>query len=530
MSDPQKKAFAEHLARIIIPIVILAAGIVGLGILASQNKPIKHQAPSRSLPLVETKSIAPHTGGLDIEVDGQVVPFREITISAEVAGQITFKADQCRAGRFVSKYVDGDKSKPTLLIQIDDRDYKLEVRRLEKANEQAGTSLQELDEEIAGTNRIVELAKDRVRLSKNDYRRVDDLHRRGVATDSQLDKMEQAVVASQNALMTLQNKVRLLKTRHSRLEQTQVSTSLMLEKARLALERTTIYAPIDGIVVKDSAEQGVYVRPGNPLVTIEDTSKVEVECALVMKDLYWLWDQENQPTSSTTADGPLNAYRIPETPVTVVYELEGNEYTWSGRLVRYDGGGLNERTRTVPCRVVVDQPRKVRVRRSRTTNAISTPGPRSLMRGMFVSIEIHARPKQPLFVIPESALQPGNRIWRVQDGKLEIVPVRVVRVLSSVILRSEALTDPQLQRKVFRRGVLTEALKAKLLADPVLDESTKSRLLRERAFRNESLREQTLENAVVITASDRALAAGDQVVVSPMTIVHDGMKVQVAKP
>ncbi len=98
----------------------------------------------------------------------------------------------------------------------------------------------------------------------------------------------------------------------------------------------------------------------------------------------------------------------------------GREYVWQGQLDRYDGLGLDERTRTAACRVVVDQPRQVR--------PADRGGPPALMRGMYVSIRIQVAPQTPLLEIPESSLRPGNVVWRVRSGELAIVPVHFVAV------------------------------------------------------------------------------------------------------
>ena len=58
-----------------------------------------------------------------------------------------------------------------------------------------------------------------------------------------------------------------------------------LEQAELDLKRTKVTAPIDGMVVVESVEENAYVQKGTPLVTIEDTSAVEVRCHLRMDEL-----------------------------------------------------------------------------------------------------------------------------------------------------------------------------------------------------------------------------------------------------
>ncbi|MFP6649158.1 MAG: hypothetical protein VB817_06840 [Pirellulaceae bacterium] len=127
-----------------------------------------------------------------------------------------------------------------------------------------------------------------------------------------------------------------------------------------------------------------------------------------MDDLYWIWNQQQ----ASSEEGLVDQYELPETPVDVMYELVGRvgaTYHWQGRLERYDGLGLDQETRTVPVRVVVDQPHRERI--------AGDSGPRTLVRGMYVTINIRCRPVSPLIRIPERAVQPGNRVWFVTPGE-----------------------------------------------------------------------------------------------------------------
>jgi RND family efflux transporter MFP subunit len=210
------------------------------------------------------------------------------------------------------------------------------------------------------------------------------------------------------------------------LEQAKELTAVQLEKAQLDLKRTTILAPVDGVIVREWVEQDAYVQKGAALVTIEDTSSVEVKCNLRMEELYWLWNQDESRSVSTVRD-PRSDYQIPKTPVTVVYRLAGQDFTWSGVLTRFDGIGLDEQTRTVPCRAVVENPRTVNT--SSAQGVAQRPaGPPALVRGMYVTVRIHVGSQARLLEVPEIAVRPGNVIWLVRNGKLDIQPVSIARL------------------------------------------------------------------------------------------------------
>jgi multidrug efflux pump subunit AcrA (membrane-fusion protein) len=359
----------------------------------------------------------------------------------------------------------------TLLARIDPQDYRLEKERLEQEQQQASVALEELAEELAGSEELIKIADKQVELRGKELTRMQRLGR--AVSTTELEQTEAAELTARNTLLQLKNQVRLLKVRQGRLKAALDLAASKLAKAELDLARTEIVAPVDGVIVADRIEQDTFVQRGTSLLTIEDTSKVEVKCKLNMADLIWLWDRKPPSEGAIVDDGPADAYQIPETPVEVVYRLVGRdniEYTWTGHLSRYDGFGLDEKTRTVPCRVVVDNPQE----RASTTGQT---GPPVLLRGMYVTIRIQVDPQTPLLKLPEPALRPGNVVWRVRDNRVSIVPVSFVTMLE---------TAPA------ERSVGPEAL-------------------------------------IYVDAPD-LLAAGELVVTSPLTFVRSGMEVQVSAP
>lgn len=393
-------------SRIVIPVIILVTCTVGFLLMLAkpdeERRPLDENRPT----VVEVSRVELHHGTVNIRVDGYVVPFREIDLSAEVAGRITEKADGARAGRFVTA--------GAMLYQIDKRDYALEVGRLKKQLEQAVVSIEELEDEIEGAERLVALAQRQFDLATAELARLEDLHERGVSTDSERDKARRDAITAENALATIENQHRLLVTRRSRLKHAQEFLSLQVEKAQHDLDRTTIVSPVDGVIVRDSVEKDDYVNVGTPLATVEDTSAVEVKCNLQMDELYWIWDQEGASAGEVVDVDPGEGYQLPPTPAKVRYRLREQDYLWKAELSRIDGVGLDERTRTVPCRVVVANPREVYTVGEDGRERPAEGGPPALVRGMYVDVEIAVTPKSRLFQVPESALRPGQKhhvIW-----------------------------------------------------------------------------------------------------------------------
>ncbi len=426
-----KKSLGIEVGRILLPVVILAVGVGGFFALGSRPKLPLEEAVENPAPAVEVVPVAIHEGVLNIDVDGVVVPYREVSLAAEVSGRIMLKAESCNAGNYVTK--------GTTLLEIDPRDYELKARQLTKQLNQADVELEELDVEAANTKLLITLAEDTLKLQENEQKRFASLAKKDYATDSQMDEQQRAVLTAKNALLQLNNQLRTLATRRSRLENAQEFMAVQLEKAQLDLLRAKIVSPIDGVVTSDPVELDSYVNVGSSLVTIEDTSAVEVKCNLRMKELYWLWNQPDAQHGGSTETEARTDYQIPKTPVEVAYRLAGREYCWDGVLSRFDGIGLDAQTRTVPCRIVVKAPRAVRVKDVKGSREVPT-GPPALVRGMFVAVRVHAKPRAVLFDVPEAAVRPGDRLWRVRDGRLAVLQVQVVAVSSQ---EATVEADPQ---------------------------------------------------------------------------------------
>ena len=197
----------------------------------------------------------------------------------------------------------------------------------------------------------------------------------------------------------------------------------MLERAQLDLGRTRIAAPVSGIIVEEIVEAESFVSKGNPLVTIEDTSAAEVRVSLQMDDVSRIWsDSRRAPGTSP--------YDFPDTPATVIYRIGKRQYRWKGVLERQEGKGLESRTRTLPCRVLVSDPTEVEAidRYGSALPDLPLGAPRSLLRGMFVDVQVEVETNQPLVSVPCEALRPNGDVWAVRNKKLAILQPPLVQV------------------------------------------------------------------------------------------------------
>jgi multidrug efflux pump subunit AcrA (membrane-fusion protein) len=409
----------------VLPLVILGVGItvfVGMG---TQPPPARKEASATAAVPVRTVVAEAVVGGLTIDADGAVVPLREVTLAAEVPGRVRSKAAECDEGRFVKAGMP--------LIEIDPRDYELDVQRLERELTQAALAIEEADEELSQNTTSTELARRQVELARREVARLENLKAAKIVTATDHDRAIRDELTATTSLTGLEGQRRVLAKRRSRLLEGKSLAATMLEKARLDLERTRITAPVDGVVVEDRVEQGSFVAKGAPLVTIEDTSAAEVRTSLEMDDVARIW-------GSKAGAPPGNGRESFDTPATVVFRIGDAAFEWDGVLSRQEGRGLDEKTRTLPCRVLVRDPGRVRAldRYGAVMPDLPPGAPRSLLRGMFVQVHVHVDTPEPLVSIPEEAQRPSGDVWVMRAGRLEVLRPRVVQAAGGRLMFAAA--------------------------------------------------------------------------------------------
>jgi multidrug efflux pump subunit AcrA (membrane-fusion protein) len=422
------------LFNIVIPLVILgigAATVAFLGTVEPSQRPEPDDSRAgriRLLPAVRTARIQSlrNTGRkLHLEVDGVVVPFREAAVAAEVAGRVIEKSPSCEAGQYVTA--------GALLMKIDPTDYELEIKRLSRAQQAEYEALLEVDQETVNTKRLVEVAEQDFELQEKELDRQKQLPA-GFASQKDIDLAQRSVLAAQQQLVTLKNQLESQKARRTRLESSEQLVAAQLTAAKLNLERTRIVAPIDGVIVRENIDVDSYVNRGSLLLTIETTEKVEIDANLRSDQIYWVLNQTGA-TEQTATSG----YQLPATPAIIQYEVSGLDdqvYRWNGTLVSYDGIGLDSTTRTVPVRIVVDNPRQNVDVNGNPTEASGAP---ALVRGMYVTVQLLIEPKVNLVVVPSDGLQPGNRVYEfVPDESVLMQPSQADESSSEIASESNA--------------------------------------------------------------------------------------------
>lgn len=438
--------------QLLLPVLIISIGAGGLLWLSAKDAPPPRVAQEPTPPLVETVTLETDVPRFQIHVNGNVVPSREVTLSAEVDGAVIFKGKSIESGRQVAANAQ--------LLKIDRSRFELQVNKLGSEIEQVEADLSRLTVEEEGTNALIVLAEREAKIVEAASKRLASLVKNNAATAAEAEAVEKSEIQSRNTLRMLMNQSELIPIRRERLQAQLKLAKFEQQQAQLNLDHTEIAAPFAGVITEVMVEQGDYVQAGDPLFKLVDMSTVDVECSLQLDDLYWLWNSvaatdgteersklttlsaddgsaadvatDNAGVSQTEGDEPATdgrVFEVPNVSATVTSEIAGQRFDWQGQLARYQGGGINRNTRTVLCRVHVAQP----------IREAADDGPPALMRGMYVTVTLNVTPRMKLHLIPTRAVQPNGQVLTVENGLLRVHSIRPAKVLpESVLVRADA--------------------------------------------------------------------------------------------
>ena len=207
------------------------------------NPPVTQRRPKGpEAILVEVTPITVGQMQVKVKAMGTVLPNTEIQLAARVSGQLIKKDAHFSSGEFLSA--------GQTILQVDPQDFELAVRQQEGNLIRAQSDLQ------------LEMGQQSV--AQREYELLQD----------SLPEENTALLLREPQLAAKKAAVEVAK--------------VALEKARLDLERTTIKAPFNCVVLERKVDLGSYISAGTPLATLVCTDEFYVEVSVPADELKWI--------------------------------------------------------------------------------------------------------------------------------------------------------------------------------------------------------------------------------------------------
>ncbi len=246
------------LKRLLLPLVILLVAI-GLFSVLVATRPESHvtEAKEKAWP-VAVAEVKLGSWPRTLMLYGKVDALTRTTLNAALSADV----------RKVS-VIEGDRvHKDQLLLELDDRDYRLDLAQREAEVEQAEAAIQSELSAHRGNLEALPREKRLLSLVQSEVSRLQDLIKKKLTSQSNLDTSRQALARQAIAVSRIEEKVRTHESKMRELEARLAQKRAAVEKAQLQLERTRIAAPYAGRVTRVQVSVGQRVNPGNPLLDL----------------------------------------------------------------------------------------------------------------------------------------------------------------------------------------------------------------------------------------------------------------------
>jgi len=402
-----KKGFLFKSVRVIV--VLSLAAVVAVILMKMRPKP-ERQVPTRSRLLVEVFPAKTENFNMMIETYGTVKPREVLKLVTEVRGQVVYIHPSFKEGSFIKR--------GTTLIKIDPRTYQLEVERRKVQIRQAEIELKRFKQEVLNLEASIKIVNSDVDLAQKEFSRLKELSNKNAVAKTTLDKAEQRYLASLERRQGVENKIALTGPLKEQLQAQLDMAKVMLRQAKLNLEKTSIISSFEGWIIEKGVEKGLHVNAGQYLGRIYRDGIFDIVASISTKDLKWLPPVIKQSS-------------LPE--ANIIFGSKDNIRTWKGRIARIKAQ-IDEKTRTLPVVIEVNEP----IAGSKKQDIFR------LRPGMFVTIQIKGKEINKAFLLPRHMVHDGDTVYTVNDNRLLMKPVKVLRRFKNSMFIGNGLTDGDL--------------------------------------------------------------------------------------
>jgi HlyD family secretion protein len=282
MAQAKKK---KWLIWVIIGVIVL---LVALAVIQAKNRPAGE--------LVEIEKVERRTIYETVSASGKVFPEKEIKISSDISGEVVelnvAEGDSVKAGE--------------VLARIDPEAIQSQVERGQAAVNNAKASLAMARANIQTSRGQIAQVESQLKNARQIYQRNKQLQQDGILSTAELEASLANVEQLEANLTSAQASRRSSEESARAAEFTVNSAEASLRELRTNLQRTTIFAPANGIISRLSVEKGERVvgtiqMTGTELMRIANLSAMEVQVEVSENDII-------RVSLGDTADIEVDAY------------------------------------------------------------------------------------------------------------------------------------------------------------------------------------------------------------------------------
>jgi membrane fusion protein, multidrug efflux system len=219
-------------------------------------------------------------------VEGEILKASAVETYYEAVGTVRAKITSVLSSRALGHVValhvrEGERVKAgQLLIEIDDRDGNVQLRKARAGLREAEDLAQEVDRNIQAAEAAIQAVEAEQVLSLSTYNRYKSLLEKKSVSRQEFDQAEARYRARSAELERAKAQSKSLLARRDQVLARIDQAKAEVAAAEISLGYARIRSPMKGVVAAKQTEIGVLAIPGAPLLTIEDDAHYRLEAAV----------------------------------------------------------------------------------------------------------------------------------------------------------------------------------------------------------------------------------------------------------
>ena len=364
---------------------IILAGLV-LGILVfvfmgSNRAAVNKAAPEDKAAAAFYVDLSAQTFKPFIVAYGDVEPRDEITVSSEVSARVVYVHPDLKEGQILKE--------GTEVMRLDQTSIKLDLIQAQANLKSKQVSREQTLLQQKNLKDTLAVARERLKLQKQEYNRLANLAKSGNVSSSDLDTQKRSTLSVQAEVDSTELDLELIPSTLAMTDEEIKNLESIVEQKKIDLANTVITMQKSWRITDVSVSEGSYVSTGTALFTTSSPNDYEVEARVSSNQFVNVLGPNTDFTKTSATVSPLTKQAI---------KLAGQPLRASE--------GLDSATRMMGIVVAFRVPVELSV------------------RGLYTEVKIFG-PEQSLWVVPRSAIHQGQLYLIGDDNTLKTEPVDV---------------------------------------------------------------------------------------------------------
>ena len=394
------------LKKFIIPLIIFILAIIFFKVIVStKDKPSEIEI-NEHIWRVEQSIVDKQTLSPALTLYGRVESSELLNAAAPAASQVA---------KVLVKEGENIK-KGQLMLSLDKADFEPLLKHAQAKVNELNAMIK--SEQLRHATNLASLKNEKklLKLSEKALARAEKVKRQNLGSISETEQAMQKVEMQRLSFIKMQFSVQEHQARQDQLEARLIQAQADLEKSRLALERSQIYAPFSGVVAKVNVAQGDRVNANEKLLSFYSTERLEIRAKLPANSL--------SEIQQSIRDGET---------------LTG--FAFSGSLER----GSQEKGSQVP---LLLERISGEAQASGVDAIFTITADKVYFRiGAIVVVRLQRTARDNMIKVPYQAMYGSERLYQIKDNRLQAVKVKTIGEYfgsirdSQLLIASDALNS-----------------------------------------------------------------------------------------